>query len=407
MNILYINHYAGSPKHGMEFRPYYLAREWVKLGHKVTILASAYSHLRQHNPDISKSTGNYSYETIDGIDYIWCKTLEYPQNGVKRLLNIFDFLLKGFKLSGVIKTKIKPDLVIASSTYPFDTLLAHKIAKQNNAKFYYEVHDLWPLTPMEIGGMSKYHPLIMAMQYAENYGYRNSDFTVSMLPNAFDYMQQHGLNKSRYKYIPNGVVISDWQNKVEPLTDVIYQQIAEIKAQYQFVLGYAGSLGESNAMEYLVDAAKYLDQNIAVVIVGDGVSKEKLLEQSQKLGLTNIYFLRAIAKYQIPSLLALFDACYIGWHNYPIYRFGISPNKIFDYMLAARPIIHSINLAGNFVDIAKCGITVEAENPQAIASAINQIAKLSSKELLQLGVNGNQYVLQNHDYEILARKFID
>ncbi len=407
MNILYINHYAGSPKHGMEFRPYYLAREWVKLGHKVTILASAYSHLRQQNPDISKSTSNYSYETIDGIDYIWCKTLEYPQNGVKRLLNIFDFLIKGFSLCGVIKNKIKPDLVIASSTYPFDTILAKHIAKQNNSKFYYEVHDLWPLTPMEIGGMSKFHPLIMAMQYTENYGYKNSDFTVSMLPHAFDYMSQHGLTAQRYKYIPNGVVINDWLTKIEPLSEKLFEQINQLKTQYKFILGYAGSIGESNAMEYLVDACQHINQQVAIVIVGDGVSKEKLLAQANQLGLKNIYFFSAIAKYQVPSLLKLFDACYIGWHDYPIYRFGISPNKIFDYMLSAKPIIHSINLAENFVDVAKCGITVAAENPLAIANGVNQLFQLEISQLQELGNNGHNYVVNHHDYEILAKKFID
>jgi len=407
MNILYINHYAGSPRHGMEFRPYYLAREWVRYGHKVTIVASSYSHLRQHNPDMANVTGNYSYETIDGIDYIWCKTVEYPQNGVKRLLNIFDFLVKAYKLRKYIRSHIKPDLVIASSTYPFDTILAHKISRQSNAKFYYEVHDLWPLTPMEIGGMSKYHPLIIAMQYAENYGYRNSDITVSMLPHALEYMQQHGLSADRYKYVPNGIVIQDNQGQIEPLANTVLQQIMQIKSQYRFVVGYAGSLGESNAMEYLVDAMPYINDDIALVVVGGGVSRDKLVAQATSHGVTNLYFIEAIGKYQIPALLALFDACYIGWHDYPIYRFGISPNKIFDYMRASRPIIHSTNLVNNLVNIAACGITVAAEDPHAIANGVNTIAKLSVDELSQLGHNGNRYVLANHNYTVLARNFID
>ena len=50
MNILLLNHYAGTPALGMEFRPYYLAREWVRLGHRVQILAASYSHVRACRP---------------------------------------------------------------------------------------------------------------------------------------------------------------------------------------------------------------------------------------------------------------------------------------------------------------------------------------------------------------------
>lgn len=77
MNIILINHYAGSNIHGMEFRPYYLAREWVKMGHNVTIIAASFSHLRQKNPDISAITE----EVIDGIRYIWLPVNKYQGNG--------------------------------------------------------------------------------------------------------------------------------------------------------------------------------------------------------------------------------------------------------------------------------------------------------------------------------------
>ena len=161
MNIIYINHYAGSVEHGMEYRPYYLAREWVKLGHSVTIIASSFSHLRQKNIDIQNGT-NYLHETINGINYIWCKTSVYGANGIKRVFNIFEFLSRVKKLIPQLII-LKPDMVIASSTYPFDTRVAKKISDKAGAKFVYEVHDLWPLTPMELGGMSKYHPFIWLM----------------------------------------------------------------------------------------------------------------------------------------------------------------------------------------------------------------------------------------------------
>ena len=115
MNIIYINHYAGSIYHGMEYRPYYLAREWVKQGHNVTIIASNYSHLRQKNIDIPNNQ-EYITQYIDGIKYIWCKTIPYQANGIKRVINIFSFLHKVKKLIHEL-VAFKPDLVIASSTY--------------------------------------------------------------------------------------------------------------------------------------------------------------------------------------------------------------------------------------------------------------------------------------------------
>ncbi len=93
MNILYIEHYAGSPEMGMEFRPYYLSREWVKMGHKVSIIAGDYSHLRKKNPAVTK---DFQKQTIDGIDYYWLKTGTYEGNGVARSLTM---LTSGGRLS--------------------------------------------------------------------------------------------------------------------------------------------------------------------------------------------------------------------------------------------------------------------------------------------------------------------
>ena len=85
MNILYLDHYAGSADMGMEFRPYYLSKEWTKMGHKVTIVAGDYSHLRRKNPTVEK---DFQTEMIDGIEYVWLKTGEYSGNGGKRAMTM-------------------------------------------------------------------------------------------------------------------------------------------------------------------------------------------------------------------------------------------------------------------------------------------------------------------------------
>lgn len=165
MNLLLINHYAGSPHHGMEYRPYYLAREWVRAGHAVTIVAASFSHVRQRQPDVPSGGRE---EAIDGITYRWFATPAYVGNGVARLLNIWAFLRRLWRDAPRLAQHIRPDVVIASSTYPFDIWVARRIARLARARLVYEVHDLWPASPVELGGMPRWHPFVRLCQKAEN-----------------------------------------------------------------------------------------------------------------------------------------------------------------------------------------------------------------------------------------------
>lgn len=140
MNILLINHYAGFPKYGMEYRPYYLAMEWVKEGHSVFIVASSYSHLRIRNPELDKGIKE---EEIDGIKYIWLRTIKYKENDLKRVFNMLNLILRLFQYTRYIVKRCSPNIVIASPTYPLDIFPAYLIAKKSNAKLVFEVHDLW------------------------------------------------------------------------------------------------------------------------------------------------------------------------------------------------------------------------------------------------------------------------
>lgn len=403
MKILYINHYAGSPHHGMEYRPYYLATNWVKQGHQVAVVAANYSHLRHKNIDISNNN-KYKFESIDGIDYIWCNTPKYNGNGLKRLINIFTYLYRLFKFRKHLITQFKPDVVIASSTYPFDTVIAKYIARKSQAKFIYEIHDLWPLTLIELSGMSKYHPLIMLMQLAENYGYKKCDKVVSLLPNANEYMFKHGLAQDKFIYIPNGIELANLTKSELPNSH--FKQIQAMKTKYKYLLGYAGGMGESNALEYLLDAIKLMpsDQSIGFVLVGDGNLKEDLIKQTANDD--RVLILPPIDKNQVQDFLSYMDVLYIGWHDSPIYRFGISPNKIFDYMLSKKPILHSVNASNDLVKIANCGVSVRAQDPVAIRDGIKQLINLGANNREILGINGYNYVCANHDYQILARKFL-
>ncbi len=403
MNILLINHYAGSPELGMEFRPYYLAKKWTEQGHKVTILAASYSHLRKKQPQISTKIHK---QNIDGISYIWIQTPDYQGNGMARLKNMFAFVKKINSLSRSLSSEIQPDAVIASSTYPMDIYPAWRIAKFSGAKLIFEIHDLWPLSPMELGGYSRFHPFIAMLQYFENMAFKKADAVISILPKTLEHCVNHGLQPDKWHYVPNGIFLDEYKN-TSSIPEHYIADFETFKQQGKKIIGYAGGHALSNALDVLIETAKILQKNdnFLFVLVGNGTEKKSLIKKAQDLD--NIKFYDPIPKTAMQNLLKYFDFLYIGWHRSSLYRFGISPNKIFDYMMAKKPIIHSIEAGNDPVKEANAGISIEPENPQAIADAILKLSEMPKKQLEELGENGQKYVLENHDYTKLSNRFLE
>ncbi|MFC5547656.1 glycosyltransferase family 4 protein [Massilia aerilata] len=406
MNILLINHYAGSVRHGMEYRPYYLAREWVRQGHKVTIVASSESHVRTLAPSLGGAA--QLQETIAGIDYLWLATPPYRGNGLARVRNMAAFVMRLRREGAALAARLKPDAVIASSTYPLDIWPAHRIARLAGARLLFELHDLWPLSPMELGGYSRWHPFIMLLQAAENFACRRADAIVSILPRVREHLEAHGMAPSKLHLVPNGVDPAEWEGAPAALPAALADTLDELHRQGKFVVGYAGTHGISNALETLLEAAARLrGQPVAFVLVGGGPDKPALLRQAIELGLENVHFFEPVPKAQVPALLARFDLAYIGWRRQPLYRFGISPNKLIDYMMAARPILHAVEAGNDPVAEAGCGLTVPPEHPQAVADGILNLLAMGAECRAVLGQRGRRFALANHTYPVLGRRFLN
>jgi len=393
MNILLINHYAGSPELGMEYRPYYMSKSIAELGHSMFILAADQSHLR-------KSVPAAGHQSIDEVEYLWLESKPYNGNGVGRVLNLFSFLIEAIKKASEIIKWSAPDVIVASSTYPLDNYLAHYLAKKCGAKVVYEVHDLWPLSPMEIGNISKWHPFMMLLQVAENYAYKNANQVISMLPNTLEHMVQHGLDKEKYHYIPNGIYLAE-ETAAHSLPAEHSALLADLKLQGKMLVGYAGGHAKSNALHKLIESAKSLPE-LEFILVGEGMEKSALQQQASIL--TNVHFLPAIHKLQVPAFLAECDILTLVWNDSPLYRFGVSPNKVFDYMLAKKPIVQLLNTEHEPVTKASAGITVSSM--YKLVDAFQKIMELPSSERDAIGENGYRYVLEHHSYSKLAEKFI-
>ena len=409
MTSLSVEHYAGTPALGMEFRPYYLAREWVRAGHRVQMLAASYSHVRARQPAVGPKPLD---ETIDGIAYRWYPTRAYQGNGLGRVRNIAEFLWGVRRDAGRLVREFRPDVVIASSTYPMDIWVARHLARRAGAALVFEVHDLWPLSPIELSGMSPKHPFARLCAWAEADAYRDADVVVSMLPCVHDYMASRGLDLAKLSIVPNGIAPEDWAGTPAPLREDVAQALAEARAAGETVVGYAGSMGEPNALDTLLDAAALLRDDAAgralrIVMVGDGHSRARLAQRVQSEQLTNVTMLAPIPKLQVPALLAGIDIAYIGWQRVPIYRFGIGPNKLLDYMMAGCAVLHSVEAGNDPVAEAGCGVTVAPQDARAVADGLLRLAAATPDERAAMGARGRGFVEARHTYPVLAQRFAD
>ncbi len=404
MNILYIDHYAGSPHHGMEYRPFYLAREWTRAGHRVTIVAASQSHLRARQPEVE---GDCARESAEGVEFLWLKTPPYEGNGVARVLNIIAFLRQLGRWRQWLS--FAPDVVIASSTYPADIGAASRIARHHGATLVWEVHDLWPLSPMELGGMSRMHPFIVWMQRAEDRACRTADVVVSILSKADRHLMEHGMSASKFVHVPNGIDPDEWRSEMSMgLPAAHAEAIAAARRRGDLLIGYAGSHGVANALEVALAAAALLQEApVTWLFVGGGPEKSSLQQRVARGELKRVVLLEPVPKSSIPAFLAAMDVLYIGWQRQPLYRFGISPNKLMDYMMAGRPVIHAVEAANDPVAEAGCGLTIAPEDPEALAAAVGDMIRLDAAERRRLGAAGRSYVEAGHLYPYLAKRFLD
>ncbi|WP_448188651.1 glycosyltransferase family 4 protein [Azospirillum sp. sgz301742] len=405
MNILLINHYAGSDRLGMEYRPFYLAREWVAAGHRVTIVASSYSHLRAHQPDVPS---DFAVTEEEGVRFRWVRTGRYSSNGLGRVANMATFVGKLYANAHRLAREERPDVVICSSTYPLDIYPGARIARKAGARLVFEVHDLWPLTPMLLGGYAPGHPFIRVMQHAEDYACRHVDTLISILPHTRDYLVGRGLDPAKFAHVPNGIPVAAFlaagPGKLPP---AITERIAAERARGHFLVGYAGGINPSNPVETILEAAILLkDEPISFLFVGGGAAERAFKARMEQAALPNAVHMGVIPKASVQAFLAEMDALTMPWKSSPIYRYGVSPNKMFDYMLAGRPVVQSCDAGNDLVAEGQCGITVPPEDPQAFADALLRLSRMPPAERARLGENGRRFVLEHHDYRILASRFI-
>lgn len=396
-----INQYASTPETGIGGRHYYFAQELANMGYEVYLIAASYTHILR-SPKKLKT--NYQIEKIaEGFNFVWIKMPEYGNaQSKKRIFNWFLFSSKIKRLSQKIDDK--PDVILYSSPSLIGFLGAKKLADRLNVRLIFEVRDIWPLSFVELLGVSAAHPFVRFLQWIENKAYKDSHAVISNLKYSVEHMVSHGLERNKFHWIPNGFSQKEVSEK-EPLDEYVKKTLPKEK----FIVGYTGTLGLAHGLCYLVEAAALLtDYNdIHILIVGKGVEKVRLQKMISDYNLSNISFVEPIKKTQIQSMLAEFDACFLGLTKNSLFRFGVSPNKLFDYLYSAKPIIYSIE-SGEYhpIESANAGLEVPAQNPEAIKEAIVEIYNMNGDDRNRIGENARAAALKYYEYSKLTKKLV-
>ena len=262
--------------------------------------------------------------------------------------------------------------------------------------FYLEVRDIWPESLVEIGCFSKLHPGVVVLRLMELFLYRRSKKIISVLPGFKSYLEKNGINR----------ILIDAPNSPSVDTNIAIE--TEHKNQDEFTFIYAGSHGLAQNLISVVKAAGILqektDKNIKLKFVGGGFEKEGLIKHAQENNINNVEFLEAVSKNEISRIIASADAAILHLKNLPLFKWGISPNKLYDYMALRKPILFAVNTPFKEFENGELGIKAEADNPEDIAEKMLDLSGLSGEKLKTIGDNARQFVNENYSYEKVANK---
>lgn len=397
--IWIINQYASTTTSGIGGRHYYFAQELAKQGHNVYLISASYHHLLKNPYPQNEST---LIQKIDGFHFVTVKLPTYPHaHSKQRIINEFRFN-SALKKLHTNQNLDKPDLIWYSSPSLIPSLGAAYLSKKMQTKWLFEVRDIWPLTLVEIGGYSPKHPFVQFLAHIEKKAYKSANFFISNLPLAIHHMTQFGVSPQKFIWLPNGFSLKDFKNP-----DALSEQTMSLLPKDKFIVMYTGTLGHANAIPTLLQAAVKLKgrPEIAIVLVGEGREKNEFMEYAKQHQLQNIHFLPAIAKKQIPNMLAQADVCYVGMLDSPLYRFGTALTKLPEYLASQKPIIYGSNSPFQPIKEAQAGITINAENPDQLCDAIIKMSETSTTERALMGQRGYEYAVQNFDFQQITEKF--
>lgn len=399
-NIWILNHYAIPPELGAGIRHYKLAENLIKNGHQVKIFAAS----TVHNTTLNLITDNkkFIYKEYNRIPFVFLRACDYSGNGKKRIKNMLDYAIRLISVTREFG-KERPDIIYASSVHPLTWISGYILAKRYKAKFMAETRDMWPETLIAMGRIDANSLPAKLLYKLESFIYKNADKLIFTIPGGKEYIESIGVDSSKVIYINNGIDLEEFdKNKV------MYEYREEnLDDDSVFKVVYTGSMGIANSLDYLVQAARLIQEqgisNIKFILFGDGYKRKELEEYVANHKLTNVYFKGAVEKKYIPNILSKSDLNIFTGKNIALYRYGLSLNKMFEYFASAKPTLSNIECGYDIIQDYKCGITVKGGSSEALAEGIVKFCHMPKEEYNNYCKNAYD-AARDFDFQKLTKK---
>ncbi len=392
--LLWINHFAVSPADGGGTRHFELGRELTRHGWTVTIAASDFHlHSRGYTRRAGPEHRHPISEQLDGVHFLWLWAAPYTRNDWRRGWNWLSFARS---LARWRPNEDRPHVVIGSSPHLFAALAGARLARDFGVPFVLEVRDLWPESLLAVGARPgvAYH----ALDRIACSLYRRAERIIVLARGVGEHLARRGVAPEKIVYIPNGASVCT-NGAGSPAG-------AAAPNSGTLTLVYAGAHGPANGLEVVLDAAALLAaEPVRFLLVGDGPAKPSLLRRAAERGLANVEFRDPVPKAEIPALLAAAHAGLMVLRDAPLFAYGVSPNKLFDYLAAGLPVV--CNVPGEVAAMlreSEAGEQAADASPQALAAAIRRLLQRPSEERERMGRAGRAWVAREHSRAALGER---
>jgi glycosyltransferase involved in cell wall biosynthesis len=399
MKILFISQYFPPEMGAPAARTYELAREWVRAGHKVTVLTAFPHHPTGIVPDEYRGKV-FLREKIDGIDLVRTYVYAVPNEGfLKRVLSYLSFMASAIFFSLFMSDRSQ--VIVATSPQFFVALAGYVVSTIRRKPFVFEVRDLWPDSIVAVGALTNPR-VISLLTRLEYFLYRKADLIVGVAESTREILTQNGIPGKKMIIVPNGVDTALFDG-CESGDDI--RTVHGLHGK--FVVSYIGTHGMAHALETVLDTAKLIEgiPDIHFLFVGEGARKASLVDYKDRLGLTNVTFLGQQDRASIPAFLAASDVSLVSLRNAPLFS-AVLPSKMFEIMAAERPIILGVRgEAMALLGRAEAGLCVEPENPDQYRDAIVKL--FEDRDLgYKMGANGRKFVTEGFTRSRLAARYV-